>query len=162
MRNFKSWAILPLLYTLVACGGGGEEEAAPTAQPVATPPTASAPPPEPTSTSASDIAVPSGFDFKTSDTLSVMVSLNSSYPDSLFLTVCHKQSSTTSGANQSNYEDCLTRTRIADGQFEADLIISNDVDELIATLWSFDPVQVVKTSEWQRTASSTQQLLIAE
>lgn len=139
-----------LILVLAGCsGGGGSDEASGNVPP----PTAANPDPAPDNapTGAAAITVPDGFDFPTSQLAYVEVDLGRDIPYRTYLTVCLPA---LDGANP-DYSTCLTRTPVFGGSYMSDIEVSNDADTLIATLWTFEPAEVLRTVVWNRSAETT-------
>ena len=139
-----------LMLVLAGCsGGGGSNDASANVPP---PPSASTPDPAPdsTQTGAAAITVPTGFNFLTSQLAFIEVDLGEEIPYRTYLTVCRP---TIDGANP-DYSTCLKRTPVFGGSYMSDVEVSNDVDTLVATLWSFEPAEVLRTVVWSRAEGS--------
>ena len=145
MDTKNTWLTVALTLALAGCsGGGGSDETSANVPP----PAVSNPDPAPdhSPTGAAAITVPDGFDFPTSQLAYVDVDLGRDVPYRTYLTVCLPDL----GGTNPDYSACLKRTPVFGGSYMSDVEISNDVDTLVATLWSFDPAEVLRTVVWSR------------
>ena len=146
-----------LAVLMSACGGGGGDNADTTAGSNGTsssPPVTTPPPVPPAPVGAAAIEVPDGFDFASSTTLPVTVSLSGVAPAKAYLTVCRN---TPAGAD---YDRCLLRTPLSGGRYDGEIQVPNHVDSLTAIVWSFTPASVVRSIEWQRSGEGLDALHI--
>ena len=145
--NLKSASLLLLSLTLIACGGGGGGTDQPeTVAPPVTPPSSGG---ENTATGAAAIKVPTGFDFATSKALTVSVELGGAVPTNTYLTVCQSKAD----GNTANFDNCLVRSPVTAGTYATEISVPNDVDVLIAELWSLDTASVMQSVQWQRSGA---------
>lgn len=134
-----------LILTLAACGSsGGDDDAATTAAPTAAD-NGSDDQPGPVPSGAAAIDVPDGFDFASSTPLAVEVALGASYPDRAYLTLCRADDN-----GNTDYDQCLLRTSVDNRAFRSEVEVPNDVNEIIATVWSFNPGRIEATYRWSR------------
>ena len=134
---------------VAGCGGGGGESsapdsAAPAPAPTPTPTPTPAPPVGTTPVGAAAIEVPEGFDFATSKLLPVTVTRSAAAPSKAYLAICQ------SDAAGVDYDRCLLRTALDGGRYDGELLLPNHIDSLAATVWAFDPAEVVHAAVWER------------
>lgn len=140
-----------LLITLTACGGSGTDgdtstpPAETSASDSSTSTNGDGETSSPPATLAAHINVPEGFDFAASKLVTVDVQLENQSVGETYLTVCR-----VSSVGKPDYDECLVRTPVKNGLYQGELQVSNDIESLIATLWSFNPAEVINTYTWVR------------
>ncbi|WP_434930587.1 hypothetical protein ACRWQM_15830 [Shewanella sp. HL-SH5] len=164
---------LTLLLQLTACGGGGGSDSAPAVQvtppattpPTTTPPTTVTPPipptppvvePVPDPTSLDDLIVDPDFDLQAAFTLSINVDIASGKRG--YFSLCDKfeqQGQTISV----NYESCLLRGALDNGQLSESLLVANHQRDLMAVVWFYDGNQP-QYLHWQYAANEVEQQLV--
>ncbi|WP_285164013.1 hypothetical protein [Shewanella goraebulensis] len=155
--RFGSIAIVLMLTQLTACGGGGGDDSSPepaAATPAVTTPTTPATPttpttpetptdpdpetpeePAPTPTSIDDLVVDADFDLQAAFTLGVDVALESTQRGYFSLCDQYEQN----GAQVTvNFESCLLRGALDEGNLNDELLVANHQQNLIAVVWFYD------------------------
>ncbi|MEO1575677.1 MAG: hypothetical protein AAFU65_12045 [Pseudomonadota bacterium] len=144
---------------LTGCGGGGGGEAesgGTTVTPTPTPPPATTTPDPGTA----NIDVPTGFDFGTSKQVPVTVSLGPSAPSKTYVTICKPDE--TSATATPDYGQCLWRGIVEGGSESLSVQVANDVETLVAAVWSFAPADVIVESTWTRATAGNATWVISQ
>ena len=141
MTHKLTCIFLALTVLLAGCSGGTATDG-----PEADTTPTSVTTPDNTPSGAAALSVPGGFDFATSELAHVRVSLGWDVPHRTYLTVCLP----IADGSGPDYSSCLKRTPVFGGSYMSDIEISNDVETLVATLWSFEPAEVLRSVEWNR------------
>lgn len=171
-QPFLGVLAISIMLQLSACGGGGGgDEGAPAAQvtpPATTPPTttptapAPTPPtppvvePVPDPTSLDDLVVDPDFDLQAAFTLSINVDIASGKRG--YFSLCDKfeqQGQTISV----NYESCLLRGALDNGQLTESLLVANHQRDLMAVVWFYDGNQPHYV-HWQYALNASEQQLV--
>ncbi|MDA9285813.1 hypothetical protein OAD22_08800 [Pseudomonadales bacterium] len=164
--NIKNLTIISAVAFLTACGGGGGGDAETSPAPTqAVAPTVTAVTPAPTSTpqvttpaattqvsKTSDLKADDDFTFTSSYQVSVSVNRNSQ--ESAYLNICREFKSSPTGYSV-NYDSCVLQTTLEDGKFAGEITLTNDINELIVSVWLFtgnDPIHQV----WDRAVEGDQ------
>lgn len=95
--------------------------------------------------SSNDIVVPAGFDLKTEQTFNLAVNHPNTGADA-YLSVCTDYETRADGSFNIDYDTCVIRTSLEFDTFDAEIAVTNDVEQLVAALWfldtSIDPIYV--------------------
>jgi hypothetical protein len=80
--------------------------------------------------------------------------VNRNSAESAYLNICREFKSSPTGFSV-NYDSCVLQTTLEDGEFSGEITLTNDVNELIVSVWLFngtDPVHHL----WDRSAQGDQ------
>lgn len=162
-----------LVVLLSACGGGGDGDSsaavtpatpAPVTTTPATPTTPTTPVPEPSpeveptpdATSIDDLVVDPGFDMQAAFNLTIEVDLASSKRGYFSLCDDYQQQGQSVTIN---FESCLLRGALDNGQLTENLLVANHQRQLMAVVWFYDGTDPLY-QQWQFANVDKQQLLI--
>lgn len=122
------------------CGGSGSE-------PDSSTETVSTLPPDVIQeVGAAAIEAPAGFNFSTSDALTIEVSQHDSVIADGYLTVCRPEAD----ASGTDYSQCLLRTPLAGVEYVSTLILPNDTETLELEVWSLGSAAIIESNTWRR------------
>ena len=142
---------LPLVaMLLVSCGGGSSEspaiEASLDASSVA-PPQNAAPAddsnPETPLTGTQSLVADENFGFSSKYSVEINVSTLAEYEH---LTLCQ----VSQGGSSSDYSNCMLNASLQQGQYQGELLLTHQTQDLVATLWDFDNALEPQHKTWNR------------
>ncbi len=148
---------------LVGCGGGGDDGGDTVAAPVTTPttPTTPTPPatpdpdPVPTPTSLDDLVIAADNIIESSYMLDINVAMNDQ--QRAYFSLCGDYQ-TSGNSYKVNYNSCLFRGPLDEGNLSANIKVANHQSELMVVIWHYDG-SAPSYQIWQYDAALDQQSL---
>lgn len=153
MKNYKNnivsnaLILLAALVTLSACGGGSSS----------TPNTSTATASTNTTTTnntnttnsntttaefkTADLVVSKDFTFDSARKLDVFVDVSSKASTQSNFSLCKNYTRNSNGSYNVDFDSCLLKTVLNNGQYQGNVNITNDVDKLISVVWFLDDIQ---------------------
>lgn len=146
----KYSTVSSLSLLLIACGGGGGGGSDdPVPQPTTVVPVVEeSGDTEEEATGTAGLKVPEGFDFETAYLVDFSVRLSSRTNERVFVAVC-TEFSESEGGYQVDYDRCVFKASMTDGNLSETLSVTNDKRELLVSLWFFDGSETAYYS-WSR------------
>ncbi|MEM7431048.1 MAG: hypothetical protein AAF351_03810 [Pseudomonadota bacterium] len=149
--NQNRLPLVLMLGLLAGCGGSGGSSTDTSPEPP--PPT---PPVDTSGDGAAAILAPSGFDFSTTEPLTIKVVQATAHSADRYLTVCLPDSEST----VADYSKCLLRAPLRDAVFANDIMLPNDTELLEIEIWSLRDANVVTSMTWRRPTDGFQPVRI--
>ncbi|WOT06167.1 hypothetical protein [Shewanella youngdeokensis] len=155
-------------FALTACGGGGGDEGGSSATPAAATPVTPTPvtptpvtptpvTPEPVvnPTSLDDLVVDADNALESSFTLNIAI--NTASQSRGYFSLCDDYTAN-GGGYEVNFDSCLFRGPLSDGQLSKELKVANHHNKLIAVIWFYDG-QDPQYQQWAYNSDNAQQTL---
>ncbi len=145
MKMMIRTAVFAGLLSLTACGGGGggSSSASTTPAPQSSSPDSPAPQSAPQSTK--DLQVSARFDMQSTWTMDVLVALD--LPEEGYLSICTDYTPR-GGDYEIDFDSCLLRTALQDGEFRGKLTMNGATERLIGVLYFLDEARGPKHKEF--------------
>ena len=132
--------VLTTMVTLTACGGGSS--ATPNTSTTTTNST------NMTTNTASgaefktaDLVVAKNFTFDSARKLDVYVDVSNRAMTQSNFSLCKRYTKNSNGSYNVDFDSCLLKTALNNGQYQGNVNITNDVDKLISVVWFLDDIQ---------------------
>jgi len=124
MKTLHTCLLVSTTILMVACGGTSNDDDA---------------------KSSADLKVDPNFELKSTGLLKLDVDLASLANERAYLYVCQRKDTTTL-----NYDRCLVKTPISEGQYSGTFTLGNDTETLGLEVWTYNPDDEPVQYSWAR------------
>ncbi|MFL0807917.1 MAG: hypothetical protein K6L60_11585 [Oceanobacter sp.] len=124
MKTLHTCLLVSTTILMVACGGTSNDDDA---------------------KSSADLKVDPNFELKSTGLLKLDVDLASLANERAYLYVCQRKDTTTL-----NYDRCLVKTPISQGQYDGTFTLGNDTETLGLEVWTYNPDDEPVQYSWAR------------
>ena len=124
MKTLHTCLLVSTTILMVACGGTSNDDDA---------------------KSSADLKVDPNFELKSTGLLKLDVDLASLANERAYLYVCQRKDTTTL-----NYDRCLVKTPISQGQYDGTFTLGNDIETLGLEVWTYNPDDEPVQYSWAR------------
>lgn len=130
---------------VVASGCGGTSGGSSDEGNNLTPSPAPTPTPEPEAKSTADLQTTAEFEFSSTEVLTLDLDIARLANERGYLYVCQKKDTSTL-----NYDRCLVKTPISNGQYDGTFTLGNDIETLGLEVWTYNPDDEPVQYSWAR------------
>ena len=141
MDKLKLMLLASAVVVASGCGGtsGGSSDEGNNLTPNPTPT------PSPEVTSTAELQTTAEFEFSSTEALTLDLDIVRLASERGYLYVCQKKD-----ANTLNYDRCLVKTPISNGQYDGTFTLGNDIETLGLEVWTYDPADEPDSYSWAR------------